>query len=251
MTKRRRYAIIKQDMCTILLIIPAYNEAEVIIELIRRVHNFKSRQHNIDYVVINDGSTDDEEKILLENNINHIELIQNLGIGGAVQLGYQYALENGYDFAVQFDGDGQHDIDFLPKLLKPLLNDEADLVVGSRFIEEGSSNFQSSFVRRLGIRLISAIVKIVSSMKIKDVTSGFRACNKKVIEQFAEQYPNKYPEPESYVHLSKRNFRVKEVGVQMFERQSGRSSIKPLDAILYMIDVLLSVIIASLEKGEA
>ena len=121
----------------ILLIIPAYNESEGIIKVVEVVKQYISKiELEIDYVVINDGSTDNEEEVLREYNITHIELIQNLGIGGAVQTGYMYALENSYDIAVQFDGDGQHDIHSLPNLIEPILNDEADFTVGSRFLDE-------------------------------------------------------------------------------------------------------------------
>jgi len=236
---------------SILLIIPAYNESETIVSLVKKITDYKEKSNlSLEYIVINDGSTDNEEEILTMNHINHIELIQNLGIGGAVQTGYKYALEHDYDIAVQFDGDGQHDIESLPNLIAPLLSGEADLVTGSRFIEKKESNFQSSFSRRLGIRLISSTVKMVSGLKIFDITSGYRAGNRAVIAQFANRYPSKYPEPESYIYLFKQGFKVKEVPAQMFERQAGTSSIGLFSAVLYMIDVLLSVLIASFVEGE-
>lgn len=121
-------------MKRILLIIPAYNEAEGIIDNINKIESYRAKcAYDLDYVVINDGSTDNEEEVLRNHQINHIELIQNLGIGGAVQTGYKYAQENNYDIAVQFDGDGQHDIESLPHLLDPLINNEADFTIGSRF----------------------------------------------------------------------------------------------------------------------
>lgn len=201
-------------------------------------------------MVINDGSTDNEEEILTDNNINHIELIQNLGIGGAVQTGYMFAKENGYDIAVQFDGDAQHDIHSLPNLIEPVLRDEVDFTVGSRFLDESNSEFKSSKLRQLGIKILSNLIYITSKIKIKDVTSGYRAGNKKVIEQFVKRYPRQYPEPESYMHLFAKNIRVKEVGARMFERTTGESSINMIKGINYMISVSLSIIASSLIGRE-
>lgn len=236
----------------ILLIIPAYNESAGILQVIKRVEDYqKTSPIRFDYIVINDGSTDNEEKILRENNINHVELVCNLGIGGAVQTGFKYAFNNKYDIAVQFDGDGQHDIECLPDLLAPIVNGEADFVVGSRYVNDSTSVFKSSSARRLGIKLLSSLIRKLTGIEIKDVTSGYRAANRKVISQFVERYPSKYPEPESYMHLFAKKVRVKEIGVRMFERETGASSISLLNSITYMIDVSLSILIASLiEKGE-
>ena len=235
----------------ILLIIPAYNEAEGITENIRKIEEYrKISPYNLDYVVINDGSTDNEEEVLRENNINHIELIQNLGIGGAVQTGYIYAFENGYDIAVQFDGDGQHDIESLSHLVDPIINGEADFTVGSRFLDESNSEFKSSKSRQLGIKILSFLIYVTSKIRIKDVTSGYRAGNYKVIKQFVKRYPRQYPEPESYMHLFSKNIRVKEVGVRMFERSTGVSSINFLKGVNYMISVSLAVLVSSLIGKE-
>ena len=137
----------------ILLIIPAYNEADGIEDVIRKVNDYrKNYKYILDYIVINDGSTDNEEEILRKNDINHVELVNNLGIGGAVQTGYIYALENDYDIAVQFDGDGQHDIQSLPNLIEPLINDVADFTVGSRFVSDSKSSFKSTGARQAGIK---------------------------------------------------------------------------------------------------
>ncbi|KZK38141.1 glycosyltransferase family 2 protein [Lactococcus taiwanensis] len=235
----------------ILLIIPAYNESEGIVDNINTIKKYiKNCPYNLEYVVINDGSTDNEEEILTDNNINHIELIQNLGIGGAVQTGYMFAKENGYDIAVQFDGDAQHDIHSLPNLIEPVLRDEVDFTVGSRFLDESNSEFKSSKLRQLGIKILSNLIYITSKIKIKDVTSGYRAGNKKVIEQFVKRYPRQYPEPESYMHLFAKNIRVKEVGARMFERTTGESSINMIKGINYMISVSLSIIASSLIGRE-
>ncbi|MCD5028421.1 glycosyltransferase family 2 protein [Enterococcus asini] len=233
----------------VLLIIPAYNEEAAIKSTVGEIDAFKVKQeYQLDYVVINDGSRDNTQEILQNNTINHVELILNLGIGGAVQTGYKYALENDYDIAVQFDGDGQHDIASLNNIIQPLLADEADLVIGSRFVPGSESEFQTSTMRRLGVRVISFFIKLVTGKKIYDTTSGYRGANRRVIEFFAERYPVKYPEPESIVHLLKKKFKVTETGVNMFERQTGSSSITPIKSVRYMTEVCLSIIIASLMK---
>ena len=235
----------------ILLIVPAYNEAEGITDNVKKIEEYqKNTPYNLDYIVINDGSTDNEEEILREHNINHVELIQNLGIGGAVQTGYMYAFQNDYDIAVQFDGDGQHDIESLPNLIEPILDDKADFTVGSRFLDESNSEFKSSKSRQLGIKILSSLIYMTSKIRIKDVTSGYRAGNRKVIEQFVKRYPRQYPEPETYMHLFAKDIRVEEVGVRMFERTTGVSSINMLKGINYMISVSLSIIASSLIGRE-
>ncbi|WP_213495814.1 glycosyltransferase family 2 protein [Lactococcus formosensis] len=241
----------KKNEQRILLIIPAYNESEGIVSVIEDVESYRKKcDYHLDYIVINDGSTDNEEEVLRAHNINHVELIQNLGIGGAVQTGYIYALVNGYDIAVQYDGDGQHDIESLPNLVEPILNNEADFTVGSRFLGESNSEFKSSKSRQLGIKILSALILLTSHFRIKDVTSGYRAGNRKVIEQFTKRYPRQYPEPESYMHLFAKNIRVKEVGVRMFERTTGVSSINLLKGVNYMISVSLAVLVSSMIGKE-
>lgn len=235
----------------ILLIIPAYNESEGITQVVQKVEQYRIKsKYMIDYIVINDGSTDNEEEILRKNEINHVELIQNLGIGGAVQTGYKYALEKGYDIAIQYDGDGQHDIESLPCLIEPLVSGGADFTVGSRFLEDSNSEFQSSTTRQVGIRILSALIFMTSKIRIKDVTSGYRAANKKVISQFVGRYPSQYPEPESYMHLFAKNIRVKEVGVRMFERETGTSSINLFKGMSYMISVSLAILFSAIMGGK-
>ena len=135
----------------VILIIPAYNEEENILKVYNKINEYNSKnEFNLDYVVINDGSKDNTLKILRENNINHINLIHNLGIGGAVQTGYKYAYENNYDIAVQFDGDGQHDISYVEKICRPIIEGEADMCIGTRYLDKKESKFQSTFMRRLG-----------------------------------------------------------------------------------------------------
>lgn len=238
-------------MKKVLLVIPAYNEEENIVNTIEKIEEFKaqnrSREYFLDYIIINDGSLDNTYEICKKNNFNVVNLIQNLGIGGAVQTGYKYAKEYNYDIAVQFDGDGQHDINSIHQLLKPIITDDVDFVVGSRFLE-GTSEFKSTFMRRIGIFYLSFIINIFSGCKILDPTSGFRAANKSVITYLARKYPTDYPEPESLVDLSKQNFKIKEVQVNMLERQGGVSSISSWKSIYYMIKVSLAIICSSFQK---
>lgn len=230
----------------ILFIIPAYNEEESILKTYNQIMNYnKKNKTSYDAVVINDGSTDNTEKVLKDKNINHIKLINNLGIGGAVQTGYKYALENEYDFAIQFDGDGQHNVEYAKKLLEPLENKTADMVIGSRFIEK-IDTFKSSKARRCGIKLISFFIKLTTGKKIYDTTSGMRAVNSKLIRKFAENYPTEYPEPVSTTLILKEKYIIKEVPVKMNERENGVSSIKAWKNIYYMINVILSILIAGI-----
>lgn len=236
----------------ILLIIPAYNEAEGIAKVVETVKKYIERSPLfIDYIVINDGSTDNEEEILQSNNINHIELIQNLGLTGALLTGYKYALENDYQIAVQYDGDGQHDIESLKNLINPIIKGEADYVVGSRYTEDSKSEFKSSTSRQMGMKLLTNLIRRTSKITIKDTTSGYTAASLKVIKIFVKGYQNLQLEAETYVYLNKKNIRIKEVGVNMFERETGTSSISSLKAITYMFTVSLSIIfVAFFEKGE-
>ncbi|MFC4710742.1 glycosyltransferase family 2 protein [Enterococcus eurekensis] len=235
----------------ILLIIPAYNEEESILSTISSIEKIRETfPHQLDYLVINDGSIDSTEDILKQNKINYVTLLINSGIGVAVQTGYKFALENEYDIAVQFDGDGQHDINSLENLISSLITKKADLAVGSRFLEEKKSEFQTTLMRRVGINILSFFIKAVSGKRIRDTTSGYRAGNKKVIKEFAKRYPTKYPEPESIVYLLKKGYTIKECPVNMFERQGGTSSITPFKSVRYMIDVCSAILILLLLKEE-
>ena len=234
----------KSSGIKILLIIPAYNEEENILKTCNKI---KEENKNLDFIVINDGSKDRTLEILKENKLPHIDLIHNLGIGGAVQTGYKYALENDYDIAIQFDGDGQHDVRYVEKLIKPILDGEADFTIGSRFVEE-LSTFKSSRARRIGINIISFFIKLFTGKKIYDTTSGFRAVNKDIIKLFAEHYPIEYPEPVSTTELLKLDKRVKEVSVEMNEREGGVSSIRAWKNAYYMFNVILSIIIVSIRR---
>lgn len=231
-------------MTKVLMIIPAYNEEGSIIKTTKSIEEFKNKvPFTLDYIVVNDGSTDKTKDLLVDNKIPAVHLIKNLGIGGAVQTGYLYAYYNDYDIAVQFDGDGQHDITSIEALVKPIIDGQADFTIGSRFVEGSPSEFKTSFSRRMGINLISFFIKIKTGRRLLDVTSGYRAANREIIEYFSYHYPKKYPEPETNALLVKQNKRVEEIGVNMFERLEGKSSITPLKSIRYMIEVLTSIIL--------
>ena len=235
----------------VLLIIPSYNEEENVLNNYKRIvkHNEKYKT-NYDVIIVNDGSKDKTEEICKENNIPYISLIHNLGIGGAVQTGYKYAYEHGYDVAVQFDGDGQHDVRYVENIIKPLKDKKADMVIGSRFIDKSSSEFKTSRARRIGIKLISFFIKIITKKKIYDTTSGFRAVDKKLIERFANNYPVEYPEPVSTTEVLRLGYRVEEIPVSMNERENGVSSIKAWKNVYYMVNVILSIIIIGLGVSD-
>ena len=227
----------------ILVIIPAYNEQDSIINVIKKL---KKDCPRADYVVINDCSKDNTLSVLKENNTSFVNLPINLGIGGGVQTGYKYALENGYDIAIQIDGDGQHDTAYLDKVIAPIEEGVADIAIGSRFIDK--EGFQSSGMRRAGIKFLSALIKICCGTKVRDVTSGFRAVNRKYIKMYAYDYPTDYPEPEAIVQASVDGARIAEVPVIMKERETGQSSIYAWKSIYYMIKVSLAIIICRISK---
>lgn len=221
-----------------LVIIPAYNESENIVNTVKEI---KEKASDFDYLVINDCSSDKTLEILESNHLNYINLPVNLGIGGAVQTGYKYALEHEYDMAVQVDGDGQHDPAYLHSLEETLMKENADMVIGSRFIK--NEGFQSTFARRMGIVYFTKMIKSLTGTTITDPTSGFRLVNKDVIALFANDYPRDYPEPESIVALLKRKKKVIEVPVQMKERQGGVSSIRLWNSVYYMIKVSIAILV--------
>ena len=222
-----------------LVIIPAYNERD---SIVRTVNDIKEYAADFDYIVINDCSTDDTPKLCEENHFPCLSLPVNLGIGGAVQSGYLYGIRNGYDVAVQFDGDGQHSAKYLNPMLETLQEQNADMVIGSRFIT--NEGFQSSFLRRIGIHHFSLLIRILTGKKITDPTSGMRMVNRDVMETFAVDYPKDYPEPESVVHVLAQKKRVVEIPVRMNERSDGVSSISARKSVYYMIKVTIAMLIA-------
>lgn len=222
----------------ILVIIPAYNEQE---NILNTIHDIEINCPGMDYVVINDCSRDHTEQILTDHNIRHITLPCNLGIGGGVQTGYRYARENGYDIAIQFDGDGQHEAKYLNDLVALIETGQADIVVGSRYIIK--TGFQSTGLRRAGISFLSHLIRLLCGVRVLDVTSGMRAVNRRFIEEYAMEYAQDYPEPEAIVLAAIKGARIKEVPVEMRERQGGSSSISPLRSVYYMIKVSLALIL--------
>jgi glycosyltransferase involved in cell wall biosynthesis len=220
-------------------IVPAFNEERNVGRVIDEIRAFDPE---FEIVVVDDGSTDRTAEVAAEHGAIVLRLPFNLGIGGAVQTGYHYALEHGLELAVQIDGDGQHDPTQLDKLLAPLLADEADVVVGSRFAEGGK--YAAGRSRRLGIRLFAALVSALCRQHLTDTTSGFRAVNRKGICLFAADYPHDYPEVEAIVMAVRQRLRLREVAVSMRVREAGHSSITPLRSAYYVIKVTLAVLIA-------
>lgn len=234
-----------EGMQKVLIIIPAFNEEKSISNLIRSIENIRTNfAYKIEYLVINDCSLDHTLDILRVEKKNYVSLPVNLGIGGGMQCGYLYAAEYGYDVAVQMDADGQHDPEYLDEIVRPVLDGKADMVIGSRFINK--EGFQSSAVRRIGIWILSRLVRLVCGADIKDVTSGFRAVNKDVIHFFEKNYAQDYPEPESIVLCAKNKFQIQEVPVVMHERQGGKSSISAMRSFYYMVKVSISILVAGI-----
>lgn len=228
----------------ILLIIPAFNEAESLPNLIEDI---KTKCADADYLIINDCSTDNTVKVLEDLGANYISAPINLGIGGAVKAGYMYARDNGYDIAIQVDGDGQHDVAYVSKLADAIEENNVDVAIGSRFID--MEGFQSSMARRTGIRLLSRLIYLVCHADVKDVTSGFRAVNRQFIEIFAEDYPDDYPEPEVIVTAKLYGANIQEVPVIMRERMTGTSSINVKKSVYYMIKVSIAIVVRRICLG--
>jgi glycosyltransferase involved in cell wall biosynthesis len=222
------------------IIIPAFNEEKSIFSVIERILQLHPE---FTVLVVNDGSTDLTAAAAKSAGAKVVTLPQNLGIGGAVQTGYRYAAANGYEIAVQVDADGQHKPEELDKIIAPILLGQADMVLGSRFMHKTS--YRSSASRRTGILLLSSLVSMLSGQQLKDVTSGFRAVNRRGIEMFA--HSTDYPEVDSLIMMKKNKLRIREVGVEMEQRQAGHSSITPIKSAYYMIKVTLSVMVKSFQ----
>ena len=231
-------------MLRTLIIIPAYKE-EGSIEKV--VNNLIEKFPKYDYLVINDGSTDHTQSICNSNKYQVVNLAINMGIGGAVQTGYRYAWDNHYDIAVQIDGDGQHDVSYLEEMIRPIEEGQADIVIGSRFLEK--EGFQSTRIRRVGINFLSFLGKLLTGVRVKDITSGYRVVNTKFIRIFALDYPADYPEPEAMVIAAVHGGRIKEYPVIMRERKAGESSITMKKSIYYMCKVTLAMIIRRISFG--
>ena len=232
--------MLKQNPIKILVILPCYNEEQSIGTILQLLKNITIPDCELIALPVNDASTDDTITEIKKHNSHYLDLPVNLGIGGAVQSGLKYAKENNFDIAVQMDGDGQHPPLELLKIITPILNSETDVCIGSRFIDK--EGFQSSFLRRVGINFLSSLIKLRCRQTLLDCTSGYRAFNKKAIEECVNYYPKKYPEPESALYLIKKGIRVKEVPVKMDARDGGTSSISGFRSIYYMLKVSLAIL---------
>lgn len=228
----------------VLVIIPAFNEGSVIFRLVREM---KAKHPGVDLVVVNDGSIDNTTSEAERAGAAVAPLPYNLGIGGAVQTGFKIAFKEGYDVAVQLDGDAQHDPQYLPALLKPVLDGKLDLSIGSRFLS-GKFGFKSTLIRRFGIRFFSWLLSRLSGVQLTDPTSGFRAVNRPLIELFAKDYPVDFPEPEAIQIAHRNGYRIGEVPVQMRKRLGGVSSIRYMATAYYMLKVTLAILIDTMKK---
>ena len=217
----------------VLIIIPAYNEALNIEKTVKDVKN----NTDYDYIIINDCSKDNTKEICEKNNFNVLSLPINYGLTSGIQVGMKYAYKNNYDIAIQFDGDGQHQAKYLKDLVEQIESEKADIVIGSRFVDKK----KPKSLRMLGSNLISSCIKITTGKRIKDTTSGMRAYSKKVIEEFVKN-TSLTPEPDTLVYMIKRGMEVKEVQVEMSEREFGESYLKPIKSIEYMFNMLFSIL---------
>jgi glycosyltransferase involved in cell wall biosynthesis len=226
-------------------IVPAYNEAGAVGGVIDELRTYDA---TLDVVVIDDASVDNTSAVAREHGAHVLRLPFNLGIGGAVQTGFRYAFENGYDYALRVDGDGQHDPAQLDVVFAPVLAGEVDIAVGSRYLERGDG-YRSSATRRIGIRILAGTVSFLTRQRITDPTSGFQALNRKAITLFAADYPHDYPEVEALVLLLRHRLRLREVPVAMRPRAAGQSSIRALSSVYYMVKVLLALFVGSFRRN--
>jgi hypothetical protein len=227
-----------------LVIIPAYNEEGSVEKVVEEVRHHLPQA---EILVVNDGSIDVTSSKARASGATVLDLPFNLGIGGAMQAGYKYACEKGYDIAIQVDGDGQHNPKEIGKLLKVLEEKQVDMAIGSRFVGD-STEYIASVMRRVGITLLSKVLSMIVGQKITDPTSGFRAVNRKAIRLFALDYPQDYPEPEAVVLAHQCGLRMEEVPVGMSQRHAGESSITKIRSIYYMAKVLLAILVDCFKK---
>ena len=226
-------------------LVPAFNEEANVGRVIGEIRAFDP---SLDVVVVDDGSYDRTAEVAHEHGATVVRLPFNLGIGGAVQTGFRFAFEHGYDLAVRIDGDGQHDPSQLDRILAPVVAGEADIAVGSRFAGD-RDGYRSSRSRRVGIRLLAWVVSRIVGRRVTDTTSGFQALNRRAIELFAHDYPHDYPEVEATIMVSRHRLRSVEVPVSMRERVGGRSSITALRSVYYMVKVLLAIFVGLFRRN--
>jgi glycosyltransferase involved in cell wall biosynthesis len=225
-------------------VVPAWNEEGAIGRVVDEIRAFDPAAA---IVVVDDASSDETAVVAEAHGATVLRLPFNVGIGGAVQTGFRYARDEGYDVAVRLDGDGQHDASELGKLLAPVHAGTADLVIGSRFVDPGGT-YRPPFARRIGIRVFARLVSLLGGQRVTDTTSGFVALNRSGIELFAVQYPHDYPEVESTLVAVRSGLRLAQVQVDMRERQAGTSSITFVRSLYYIVKVMLALLIASLRR---
>lgn len=227
----------------ICIIIPAYNEEATLARVLQEI---RTHVPNANLVVVNDSSADGTSEIAHGLGVSVLDLPINLGIGGAMQTGFKYATRNGYDIAMQVDGDGQHDPKYIKRVLEPILAGKADFVIGSRFLER--IGYTSSFIRLFGIRFFAILIGIMTNQRIFDATSGFRAYNREALVFAARHYPSDFPEPESIVLFLRNRFRIKEVPVVMRERLGGVSSVRVAKGIYFVASNALAIVISAFKR---
>jgi len=219
-------------------LVPAHNEEATVASVVAEIKGFDP---DFDVLVIDDGSTDRTAETAEDAGAHVVRLPYNLGIGGAVQTGIQYARDRDFDLAVQVDGDAQHPPKEIPKLLAPIIDGSADLVIGSRFL--GTGDYEPPVSRLVGIKLLARLVSLIVRQRVTDTTSGFRAMNRRAIQLFAADYPHDYPEVEATVLVFRHRLRMIEVPVQMRMRTSGSSSIRFHRSAYYMLKVVLALFV--------
>jgi glycosyltransferase involved in cell wall biosynthesis len=228
----------------VVAVVPAWNEAGAVGRVVDEIRRIDA---GIDVVVVDDASEDETAGVAEERGATVLRLPFNVGIGGAVQTGFKYALAHDYDVAVRLDGDGQHDPAELPKLMAPIEGGAADLVIGSRFAD-GSGSYRPPFARRLGIRVFARLVSVLGGQRVTDTTSGFIALDRVAIGLFAEEYPHDYPEVEATLVALRSGLRLVQVQVDMRERETGTSSITFVRSLYYIVKVMLALLVASLRR---
>jgi len=228
----------------VVAVVPAWNEAGAIGAVVDEIRAFDPQ---IDVVVVDDASTDDTAGVARAHGAKVLALPFNVGIGGAVQTGFRYARDEGYEIAVRLDGDGQHAAEELGKLLAPIRAGDAELVIGSRFVDPAGT-YRPPFARRMGIRVFARLVSLLGGQKVTDTTSGFSALDRTAIELFATEYPHDYPEVESTLVALRSGLRLAQVQVDMRERQAGTSSITFVRSLYYIVKVMLALLVASLRR---
>ena len=234
-----------KTLSKVIVVIPAFNEESNIAGV---VENLKKHCSECDYIIVNDNSTDKTLQICKEKNLNYINLPNNLGIGGCVQTGYLYAFQHDYDIAIQLDGDGQHDPSYIGEMIRLIDSGETEIVIGSRFLDR--EGFQSTGLRRFGIAFLSMLIFFITGIKINDVTSGYRAVNRRFIGLFARHYVQDYPEPEAIMDAAFNKAKITEIPVLMHKRTGGKSSINTIKAFYYMIKVSVAIILHGLISSK-